>query len=334
MADSTILCVDDDVTVLNALRTVLQQQLGPGHHVELAMSGNEALEILDELRAEGTAICTVIADYIMPGMKGDELLARIHQQTPDTVTIMLTGQSDLQGVQRAVNEANLYRFLEKPFHNEDIVMTVRSALQKYHLERELERRNAELERINAHLEQLVAERTEQLRLKNEELQCLAQTDRLTGLYNRVKLDETLSIECQRVQRYGHGVAVLLLDVDHFKKVNDVHGHQAGDSVLVALARLLREHTRTVDVVGRWGGEEFLVVAPGTDLEGARELADKLLRHIGSHVFPVVGRCTASFGGAICQPGETPSSLLGRADQALYRAKALGRNRVEWAGPPD
>jgi DNA-binding NtrC family response regulator len=152
MHSNIVLCVDDDSTVLAALRIVLGKILGSEVIVEIASSGKEALLLCAELEAEGREVSVVVSDFLMPQMRGDELLVRIHQQYPNTVNIMLTGQSDLEGVKRAINQANLYRFLEKPFNNADLVLTVRSALKSYNQHREqiekidtLQRRIAELE---------------------------------------------------------------------------------------------------------------------------------------------------------------------------------------------
>lgn len=162
MSKGIILCVDDDITVLNALRVILADAFGGGHTVEIAESGEEALEICREIREEGKELSVIISDFIMPNMNGDELLVRVHSLSPKTVKIMLTGQSDLKGVKRAINEANLYRYLEKPFNNSDMMLTAKSALQAYNQERELELRNQELELANTMLEQKVKERTFEL----------------------------------------------------------------------------------------------------------------------------------------------------------------------------
>lgn len=335
MNDGIILCVDDDTTVLRALRTLLSQQLGPGHVVMVADSGEEALEIHEELREQGRLLSVVISDYIMPGMRGDELLVRLHALSPNSIKIMLTGQSDTEGVKRAINGANLYRFLEKPFNNDDIVLTARSAFRAWHQDRELERQNAELRHINTDLERIVDSRTAELSArsrelveKNGELERLAVTDRLTGLYNRLKLDQVLEFEVSRGQRYGSNFGMVLLDVDLFKSVNDTHGHQVGDQVLAAIANILGEHTRDTDVVGRWGGEEFLIIATYSGLVGAQDLAEKLRTLVEAFSFPVVGRKTCSFGATAFRPDDTSASMIGRADAALYRAKQAGRNRVE------
>jgi DNA-binding NtrC family response regulator len=158
MSQSIVLCVDDDTTVLNALRTLLSKMLGNAVIVEIAESGQEALEICADFEAEGKEVGVVISDFIMPGMRGDELLVRMHEKNPGTVKIMLTGQSDLSGVKRTINEANLYRFLEKPFNNADLVLTAKSALEAYNKERRMERRIAELEQLLAEKEKLLAAR--------------------------------------------------------------------------------------------------------------------------------------------------------------------------------
>jgi diguanylate cyclase (GGDEF)-like protein len=328
MADSIILCIDDDTTVLSALRTLLVKHLGPGFVVEVAESGDEALEIQQELHATGQFLSVVISDYIMPGMRGDELLMKLHGLSPHTVNILLTGQSDLEGIKRAINGANLYRFIEKPFDNADVVLTVRSGAHAYAQARELERKNAELQKINSHLEELVDARTAELQEKNRQLELLAVTDPLTGAYNRLRLDQLLVAELARAERYNDPFCVIMMDVDKFKSVNDEYGHQAGDQLLIALVAILGKHTRQVDVVGRWGGEEFQILVPGQGLQKARDLAEKLRLQVAEYRFPTVGQRTASFGVAVFQSGDTITALIERADLALFRAKAKGRNRVE------
>lgn len=328
MASDIVLCVDDDTTVLSALRSILIKTLGTGHAVEVAESGQEAMELCHELKASSREISVVISDFIMPGMRGDELLVRLHEVSPRTIKIMLTGQSDLEGVKRTINEANLYRFLEKPFNNADLMLTVKSAMHVYRQGITLTERTVELERINKNLEAIVAERTTELTEKNKLLETLSISDRLTGLYNRLKLDQVLEEELARNKRGSSGFSVILLDVDHFKSVNDTFGHQVGDQVLIAIAKILKEGIREVDVVGRWGGEEFLIVCRETDQDGARVLAEKLRAAIAACSFPVVGTKTSSFGVAALRPQETVDALIARADSALYRAKDGGRNCVE------
>ena len=173
-----------------------------------------------------------------------------------------------------------------------------------------------------------AEAQEQLVEKNRQLEIVSISDRLTGLYNRLRLDQVLDEELARGDRTGAALSVILMDIDHFKVVNDTHGHQVGDRVLVAMATLLRAGSRELDVVGRWGGEEFLVVCRDTALPGAVVLAEKLRDLIAQHPFAQVGKKTGSFGVASRRDKESVDALISRVDAALYDAKNAGRNRVE------
>jgi diguanylate cyclase (GGDEF)-like protein len=157
---------------------------------------------------------------------------------------------------------------------------------------------------------------------------LSVSDTLTGLSNRLRLDQVLGEEGTRQGRSGSPVSVILLDLDHFKTVNDQHGHPVGDRVLVATGELLKAGSRQTDEVGRWGGEEFLVVCRDTDRAGAIALAHKLRELISAQDFRGVGHRTASFGVAQLADGEDVETLVARADVALYRAKRAGRDRVE------
>ncbi len=156
----------------------------------------------------------------------------------------------------------------------------------------------------------------------------ADTDALTGVLNRHGFNTMVSRELARARRHAQPLALVLLDIDHFKQVNDRHGHAAGDQVLEGLARLLESHVRESDLVARWGGEEFVVIAPMTGVDGAANLAEKIRALLESTDLGPEGPVTASFGVAELQPADTVEALLHRADEALYRAKTTGRNRVE------
>lgn len=161
-----------------------------------------------------------------------------------------------------------------------------------------------------------------------ELRRLATTDNLTGIHNRMKLELLLTAEVLRSRRYNRPLSVILIDVDMFKSVNDTFGHLVGDTVLKDIARLLKENIRESDYVGRWGGEEFLVINPETATTGAFLLAEKLRKTIEAHSFQSVGVKTISLGIATLQEEEWEEDMLKRADGALYRAKNSGRNRAE------
>ncbi|MBF0356080.1 MAG: transporter substrate-binding domain-containing protein [Alphaproteobacteria bacterium] len=163
--------------------------------------------------------------------------------------------------------------------------------------------------------------------KNQALDKFARTDALTGLFNRRMINETLSEEQKRFERYDTAFSVILLDLDHFKEINDRHGHHAGDEALKRVAESLREHTRATDIIGRWGGEEFVVICPSTTLDGALRLAELLRSELPKLSVQMPTTLTSSFGVATIGPGESAEELIRRADKALYQAKDAGRNRV-------
>lgn len=157
---------------------------------------------------------------------------------------------------------------------------------------------------------------------------LSITDRLTGLYNRHKLDELFESFLHAQERYGHDFSIALLDIDHFKSINDTYGHQVGDNVLQELATCLRTNLRQEDIAARWGGEEFIILIPSVDLLGACALAEKLRSVIERQTFEIVGHVTVSFGVTSYGSEDTQKQMVSRADRALYKAKEKGRNRVE------
>lgn len=162
----------------------------------------------------------------------------------------------------------------------------------------------------------------------EELQRIANTDSLTGVANRREFARVLKKEIARAGRYGVPLSIISYDLDHFKWVNDEYGHDVGDSVLRATSRLVTGHVRATDLVARWGGEEFLVLTPDTDLAAAKKVAENLRQAIAQHRFDKVDSITVSFGVSQFSPSDDQDTLLKRADDALYQAKARGRNRVE------
>jgi len=165
----------------------------------------------------------------------------------------------------------------------------------------------------------------QLSDKNKELNTLYITDKLTGIYNRHKLDITLAHEENMAKRYNHNFGVILLDIDNFKSVNDIYGHLQGDKVLINLAMILKENIRRTDTLGRWGGEEFLIIVSKTNKQDLLELSKKLKDLIANYDFGLDRQVTASFGLALYK--EDLVTLLKKADNALYKIKNNGKNNI-------
>ncbi len=225
MSECAILCVDDDPTVLIALRGVLAK-LGAGFLIEIAESGEEALEIEADLRSQGRDLAVVISDFIMPVMRGDELLVRLHEVNPDAIKIMLTGQSEFDGIKNAINHANLYRFLEKPFNNDDILLTTKSATIAFDHKRELKLQNEQLWRLNGELEKTL----ERIKIQGDELtrsEARATVSALVTsvahelgapLGNSVLIADTLSERTAEISRSLEQGQIKRRDLDDYAKV--------------------------------------------------------------------------------------------------------------------
>ncbi len=158
---------------------------------------------------------------------------------------------------------------------------------------------------------------------------LSITDKLTGVFNRLKLDEVLNDEFNRSSRFKSNFGVIIIDIDYFKKINDTFGHLVGDQVLIEFAKILETNIRKIDVLGRWGGEEFMIICPETNFQGTIKVAQSLREIISEYEFSTVNKISASFGiSAYNKNDENIDKIIARADSALYKAKVNGRNRVE------
>jgi diguanylate cyclase (GGDEF)-like protein len=339
-----IICVDDEEGILTALRQQLGARFGRECEIAVAQSAKDALELVDELEKEGESLAVVIADQIMPGMKGVDFLEAVHKRSPETTKVLLTGQAGLDAVVAAINRAGLNRYIPKPWDEPDLRLTVESLLKTYRLHKQnetlvedLKRKNAELEVERESLEHKVRTRTNELEEANRRLSQLAVTDGLTGLYNHRHFHEQLRQAVERSLRTAGRVAALMIDVDHFKKFNDREGHPGGDEALRAVARLLSDERRQLDVVARYGGEEFALLLEGATKAAATEIAEKIRVRIAKAAIPgadkqPLGRLTVSIGVAVCpEDANTPEALLEAADVALYRAKKSGRDTVVVSG---
>ncbi len=328
METPDILVVDDSRIVRAMVSDVLRAE---GYRVREASDGRQALARIQESRPD-----LVLLDVMMPEMDGYEVcraLRRSEREEEYIPILMLTAKGEVEDLARGL-AAGADDYIAKPFDNLELLARVKSLLRIRALQKRLYQQNLELEAKNQQLEAL----TRQLDAANQELRLLSVTDGLTRAYNHRHFQERLRTEYARASRHGEPLACVMIDLDHFKRINDTYGHPIGDRVLVWLVGILKDGVRSEDLVARYGGEEFVLLLPNTDAERARSLAERLRKRIASEPVPLAPgdgrlRVTVSMGVADYQPGKvdrSPDDLLRAADEALYRAKAHGRNRVEVA----
>jgi two-component system, cell cycle response regulator len=292
----TVLIIEDDAGV----RALLSALLTPrGYDVLEAADGWAGIA-----RARAALPDAILLDLGLPYMEGTAVLdaLKLDDVTAGIPVVMVTGRDDTGSVAAAL-DAGAHDYVRKPFDNEELAARVGAAV-----------------RAKLRYDAMQEQRTE--------LERLATIDDLCGMPNRRALDAELHRQVARSERSGRPFAVLVADVDHFKRVNDEHGHAAGDEVLREVARRMQGRVRRGDVVGRWGGEEFMVLLPDTDAATAESVAEAL--RLGIAAEPAAGvPVTTSFGVAAWDR-ESAQSLVDRADLALYEAKAAGRDRVHAA----
>jgi two-component system cell cycle response regulator len=316
-----IIVVEDDSTSRKLLTRYLEKA---GYSVQAYPDARAATQAILDLRAG-----VIIADWNMPGMSGLELVRFVRgmeeMKALDSIYFILmtaSGEKDrlVEGLLAGADD-----FLAKPYHREELLARLKAGERIVNLQAELLSRQAELARANLDLE-----------ATRRKLEQMASTDMLTGMYNRRALFERFVDAFSVSQRHGRPLSCIMLDVDHFKRVNDTYGHSAGDAVLRTVGQVMCDNIRRHDTCGRLGGEEFCVVCPETPLAGAAHLAERLRQAIAAETVKtgdVTLHITASFGVATRHPADTQlEMILDRADAMLYRAKDSGRNQV-WSIDP-
>ncbi len=322
-----VIIADDEPEVHSVTRFVLKDYRFQGKKIEFlsAYSGAEAKKLIEENPDASLILLDIVMEKDDAGLDVAEYIREsLHN---NLIRIILrTGQPGMAPEEDVITRYDVNDYKEKTELTDRKFKTAMTmALRAYTdimtidsfrslLEQEVQARTAEL-----------VEKNRELELLNQELELQASRDSLTGAYNRMKFDWFLDNEIKRCVRYARTMTLAMLDIDHFKSVNDRHGHAGGDAALRQLVKLVQTHIRESDVLARWGGEEFMILFIETSLDESRLVSEKIRQRIESHVFDVVGSLTCSIGLTQVRPDDTPESLSDRVDDALYEAKRIGRN---------
>lgn len=294
--DENILIVNNDEDTRNSIKAFLEKS---GYGAFTSSSATEALQLLKKSRVN-----VVITDTVLPDKDGLEFTEEIKQKY-DVDVIVMTGYSGSYSYEEVINKG-ASDLVFKPVRFEEMLLRIKRVIKERQLNKERIKMLGKLEK-------------------------LAITDGLTKLYNLRHFYSELEIEIDRCRRYGHSLALLLLDIDHFKVYNDTYGHLEGDKVLVRLGQIIKSCLRTMDSAYRYGGEEFTIILPETTGEEANNVAGRLKTAVELECFlPEPGKIytiTISIGVTEYHNDEEISEFILRADKAMYKSKATGRNRI-------
>jgi diguanylate cyclase (GGDEF)-like protein len=309
MSNSKILLVEDDK--LQA-KTTIEYLEKAGHEIVWVENGVSAIK-----SAKTSPFDLIVLDLVLPDLDGHEVCRWLKntKDTQDIPIIILSAKGTTK--EKVVGlEAGADDYLQKPYDPSELKARIYACLRTKVLQDELRKKNRQLEEVLL------------------QMKTLAMTDQLTGLFNRRYFLSVIEKEFSRTLRYNHPTSCLMIDIDHFKTVNDEYGHNAGDQVLVEMSQIMANCLRKSDTVARWGGEEFIILLPETPKENALQIASRILTSVSTAKFSSVPRqITISIGLAgMPEPDiDTSEKLIVAADRALYEAKNKGRNRVEVSG---
>lgn len=326
MMERTLLLVDDEEDITAALVRLLK---GEGYNILRAMSAKEGLALL----AQHT-VGVILTDQRMPEMTGVEFLSHVREQYPKPIRMVLSGYADLNSVTDAINRGAVYKFLNKPWDNEALRATVHDAFRHYELVEEEALLAEEIRIAKEQLEHINLELSTLVRLKEQQIDQISHYDVLTGLPNRLLFYDRLEQVLEQAQPDDRMAAVVLLNLDRFKQINDSFGHPVGDQLLQTVARRLESQLRAVDTVARMGGDEFAIVLGNLrSVHDAGDLAQKILDSFVQDAISIGDSeifIAASMGISIYPlDGPDTTTLIKNADAALAHAKSEGRNNYQY-----
>ncbi len=324
--ERTLLLVDDEENIVSALVRLLHRD---GYRILKATSGSEGLELLAQ-----NEVGVIVSDQRMPGMTGVEFFIKVRELYPKTVRMILSGYADLDSVTDAINRGAIYKFITKPWDEETLCANIAEAFEHHELMRQKEQLMLEISTANETLAQLNGELAMLIECKDGQIERATHYDTLTNLPNRLLFLDRLTQELAHAQRDNQLVAVISVNLDRFRQVNDSFGHPVGDQLLQVAAERLKGHVRVGDTLARTGGDDFCFVLTGVNAaHHAGEIAQKILDSFAHSPIPVGDNeifVTASIGISLYPfDGVDAATLIRNADTALHHAKSEGRNSFQY-----
>lgn len=312
--DLVLLYVEDNLDAQIMMQTILQEYF---KKVVVASDGLEGIEAFRRHHID-----MVITDISMPKLDGFAMIEEIKKLREDTTVLIFSAYSSTEFLHHSIS-LGVDGYLFKPFDIKQFEQVFFKAVKQIKAQRENEEYRVELEKALEERIQLLEKKEIQLKEKTK----LAYRDQLTSLYNRYGLHGWFMHLLSRPNGDKSVLSLIVIDIDNFKKINDVYGHHIGDKVLMKIGKILVEQTEKTDIVARWGGEEFVVLLPNSDEDTAYGTAEQIRRSIESYYFAPLSGVTVSLGVATYNQGESLEAFIRRGDQAMYRAKTEGKNRT-------
>ncbi|MCF7790404.1 MAG: diguanylate cyclase [Victivallales bacterium] len=304
MEEEKILIVEDSRTQSILLKEML---LNEGYSVEAAEDGVKALEFINDKNYKPDIVMT---DINMPEMDGLKLCRILKRLYPEIFVIVLSANEHIGSLKKSF-ESGAIDFISKPINKVELIVRTRNVLRIRRAEKELKFA------------------LKQLSEKNKKLDKISVTDALTGLANRKHLIDELDTLIGFNNKYGYELALTMIDLDDFKKINDIYGHDAGDEALVKFAEVLKNKTRDRDLAGRYGGEEFILILSNTSLLDCFSVIEKILNEVRKLNFDFDVNYQLTFSAGIAKlNGQNLDALIKKADELMYKAKKSGKNRIE------
>ncbi len=318
----SILIVDDDATNLRLLGNILKKE---NYQISLARSGHEALTMTANFVPD-----LILLDILMPDMNGIEVCKQIKNspETREVPIIFLTAKTRIEDFVKGF-KVGAADYVTKPFNSSELLARVTTQL-------ELKQTRNAIVRMNDMLEAEIKAKQQAEKDKEElaeEMKSVAITDDLTELYSYIYVTERLTQEISEATRYSHNLSVIMFDIDQLGMINEKYGRPTGDEVLVKVAFTIINELREVDIVGRYGGEEFLVILPNTNIEDCGKTAERVRKSIEQIIW-YHGGLKVTLSGGICETkGEDAPELIAKAERLLQKAKSMGRNCIASEEPP-